>query len=98
MSCVQCAFYSQLQHNPIGPPCPSCSSDPSDKGYCVAVESQHGYVPIITKIPNEVKALEIIRRGLRNGGRFMLLMWSVETRAYQRIQTRPSPVSLTQPT
>ncbi len=86
MNCGQCVFYGQLQHYPVSPPCPSCSSDPTDKGYCVAVRSETGYTPVVTKIFDEKKAREIIRRGMRHGTRFMLLSWSVENRAFQHIR------------
>jgi hypothetical protein len=83
MKCEECAFYSRKQQDRSTPPCTSCNSDLSDKGYCVAVNSETGLIPVITKIFDENHAREIIARGMRNGSCFELLHWSNEVRAYQ---------------
>lgn len=85
MNCEECVFYSRLQESSINPPCITCSSDTSDKGFCVALRSEQGFVPVITKIAEETRAREIIRRGMRNGSPLQLLLWSMEKRAYQLI-------------
>lgn len=85
MNCGQCVFYTRRQQNPANPPCSSCTSDPSDKGYCVAVASVQGFVPVITKIADESRARDIIRHGMQNGSIFQLLQWSIEESAYQQI-------------
>jgi hypothetical protein len=82
MNCEQCVFYSRREENPTNPPCISCAADASDKGYCVAVISEQGYVPVITRIIEESRAREIIQRGIRNGSTFQLLHWSTEKCAY----------------
>jgi hypothetical protein len=38
---------------------------------------------VVTKISEEVRAREIIRRGMSNGRSFQLLLWSTEKNAYQ---------------
>lgn len=83
MTCEECVFYGRLQKNGTNTPCVSCSIDPSDKGYCVAVNSESGIVPIITKIFDEEHAREIIARGSRNGSCFELLRWSSEINAFR---------------
>ena len=82
MNCESCVFYSRFQQNPGTTPCINCASDYSDKGYCVAVSSEFGLVPVITKIADEDHARDIIARGMRNGGYFELLQWSTEINAY----------------
>lgn len=82
MNCIHCVFYERLQINPANPPCSNCSTDISDKGYCVAVMSDQGYVPVVTKIIEEAQAREIIQRGTKNGGNFQLLRWSPDKGAY----------------
>jgi len=49
----------------------------------VAVNSEFGFVPVITKIFDEGHAREIIARGTQNGNCFELLLWSKEINAYQ---------------
>lgn len=83
MTCEECVFNSRLQHNRNSTPCISCSADQSDKGYCVAVNSEFGLVPVITKIFDEGHARDLISRGFRNGTCFELLLWSKELNAYQ---------------
>lgn len=85
MSCEQCVFYSRLQENPLSPPCISCSTDRSDKGYCVAAKSEQGFVPVISKIAEETRAREIVQRGISNGSTLQLLLWSTEKNVYQFI-------------
>ena len=82
-TCEECAFYDRQQQSQSATPCISCISDPSDKGYCVAVLSEFGLVPVITKIFDESQAREILARGMRNGSCFQLLQWSGEANAYQ---------------
>jgi len=82
MNCVHCVFYERLKASPSNPPCINCSSDPSDKGYCVAVLSEQGYIPVITRIVEKARAHDIIRRGTSNGGNFQLLRWCTEKGAY----------------
>lgn len=83
MTCEACVFYTRMQQNRSTTPCISCATDPSDKGYCVAVNSEFGFVPVITKIFDEDRAREIIARGSRKGSCFELLQWSTENCAYQ---------------
>lgn len=83
MTCEECVFFNRLQNSRNSTPCISCSTDPSDKGYCVAVNSEFGFVPVITKIFDEGHAREIIARGTQNGNCFELLLWSKEINAYQ---------------
>jgi len=82
MNCMHCVFFERQRANPVNPPCTSCASDTSDKGYCVAVLSEQGYVPVITRITEESRAREILKRGTKNGGEFQLLLWSSEKCAY----------------
>ena len=49
----------------------------------MAVNSEFGFVPVITKIFDEGRAREIIARGSRKGSCFELLQWSTENCAYQ---------------
>jgi hypothetical protein len=83
MTCEECVFYSRLQQNRSSTPCISCTTDPSDKGYCIAINSEFGFVPVISKIFDEARAREIIARGTRNGSSFELLLWSKEINAYR---------------
>jgi hypothetical protein len=83
MTCNECVFYSRRQQQLSNTPCISCTSDLTDKGYCVAVNSEIGLVPVVTKIFDEGHARAIIARGSRNGSRFQLLHWSNEINAYQ---------------
>jgi len=85
MACEECVFYSRKLQDRSSPPCLSCQSDFSDKGYCVAVNSETGMVPVITKISDEHQAREILARGMRNGNCFELLYWSNDINAYQAI-------------
>lgn len=81
MTCKECVFYERRQQR--SPPCISCVSDLSDKGFCVAVNSEIGLVPVVSKIFDESHARAIIDRGRRSGSRFQLLHWSNEICAYQ---------------
>lgn len=81
MTCKECVFYERRQQR--SPPCISCASDLSDKGFCVAVNSEIGLVPVVSKIFDENHARAIIDRGRRSGSRFQLLHWSCEINAYQ---------------
>lgn len=81
MTCKECVFYERRQQR--SPPCISCASDLSDKGFCVAVNSEIGLVPVVSKIFDENHARAIIARGRRSGSRFQLLHWSNEISAYQ---------------
>ena len=83
MACEECVFYSRLQNGKGNTPCISCSTDPSDKGYCVAINSEFGLVPVITKIFDEGHARAIIARGSQNGSCVELLLWSKDINAYQ---------------
>lgn len=82
MRCEQCVFYSRLQQSHSSTPCISCTSDMSDKGFCVAVDSEFGLVPVISKIFDEGQAREIIARGMQHGSSFALLQWSCALNAY----------------
>jgi len=82
MMCKECVFFERRQQR--SPPCISCASDLSDKGFCVAVNSEIGLVPVVSKIFDEDHARAIINRGNRSGGsRLQLLHWSNEICAYQ---------------
>lgn len=83
MTCKECAFYERRQQRHSSTPCISCTSDLSDKGFCVAIRSEIGLVPVVTKIFDENHARAIIDRGSRSGNRFQLLHWSSEISAYQ---------------
>jgi hypothetical protein len=83
MPCDDCVFFARFQQNPLSPPCISCAGDRSDKGYCIAVYSEFGLMPVVSKIADPALAQEIIQRGADNGSRFRLLRWCKERRVYQ---------------
>lgn len=83
MSCQDCVFQDSLDSSRVPVPCQSCQEDSSHKGYCLATESDFGFVPIITRISDRNHALSIQKRAHLNGSALILLSWSAEANAYQ---------------
>lgn len=79
MACANCVF-QQPDNNCTYPPCNSC--DGTDRGYCLASCSAHGYRPVISYIFDEGRARHLIAHAASNGTALILLCWSTEKEAY----------------
>lgn len=89
MSCQDCVFQDSLMKSRVPAPCQSCKNDDTDKGYCLASDSDFGFVPIITRINDRQHARRIQQRAYHNGSKLFLLSWSQEKRAYRLVQSNP---------
>lgn len=89
MSCQDCVFQDSLLNSRAPVPCQSCQDDDTDKGYCLATDSDFGFVPIITRITDRSVAQDMQQRAHNNGSELLLLSWSQEKKAYRLVQATP---------